>query len=394
MTTHDIIVVGGGIIGAGIAWELAERGKRVLLVDRQQPGQEASWAAAGMLAPGPEYAGAEALVELGSASFALYPEFVRRVEARSAMRTGFREKPAIHLYFGEPAEAEQAATLARFRKARVPLEAIGVGEARRLEPLATPQARCAVLAPREAHVDNRALTTAVLTAAARAGAEVGAGTPVQRLLLSGAKCIGVETPDGKIFSGCVVLAAGPYCSQIEGMAQLAPTRPVRGQMVALRAAGVQLGHVLRSERGYLVPRDDGRIVCGSTLEDAGYEKRLTPAGLRGILDAALELAPQLAGAEVVESWSGLRPDTPDHLPIIGPADMEGLFLATGHFRNGILLAPITVKNVAEWIVEGKPSLDLRAYSPLRFAASLSTASAGAAAGDSAAPKASRRGQDR
>jgi Glycine/D-amino acid oxidases (deaminating) len=155
-------------------------------------------------------------------------------------------------------------------------------------------------------------------------------------------------------------------AQLPGAERFAPTRPVRGQMVALRSPEVTLAHVVRSERGYLVPRNDGRILAGSTMEDAGYDKRVTPAGMQQILAAAVEMIPALAKADVVETWSGLRPGSPDHLPAIGPTGVAGLWMATGHYRNGILLAPVTAHVLAEWICSGKPPLEMDAYSPLRF----------------------------
>jgi len=366
MHPYENIVVGGGIIGAAIAFELGERGARVLLLDRQEPGREASWAAAGMLAPGPEYSAADALVALGKASFELYPEFVRRVEEKSGADVGFRRQPSIHLYFGENAEQERESAAARFAAAGIRLEKISNAEARRLEPHLTPLASAAALSPDEGRVDNCTLTQAVLAAAARSGAEIRGGAGVKRLLINHERCAGVETATEKIPAPCVVVAAGAYCPQIEGLAELAPTRPIRGQMLALRPSEAAVWNVVRSERGYLVPREDGRLIAGSTLEDAGYEKRLTPAGLREILDAVTELVPQLADAAVVESWCGWRPDTPDHLPLIGPADIAGLFVATGHFRNGILLAPATAKYVAEWIVRGQASCELAAFNARRF----------------------------
>ncbi|MFZ1030607.1 MAG: FAD-dependent oxidoreductase, partial [Candidatus Acidiferrales bacterium] len=155
------------------------------------------------------------------------------------------------------------------------------------------------------------------------------------------------------------------------LARYAPVRPVRGQLVALRSPTVKLKKVLRSSRGYLVPRRDGRIIAGSTLENAGFVKQVTPEGIRKILQGAKELAPGLAGAEIVEQWAGLRPDSPDHLPIIGPTEMKGLLIATGHYRNGILLAPVTAKIVRDWIVSGRASFLAESFSPLRFTAARS-----------------------
>ena len=170
-------------------------------------------------------------------------------------------------------------------------------------------------------------------------------------------------------AGHVVIAAGCWTSQIREAATYAPTRPVRGQMVALRNFGKPIRHVLRSEHGYIVPRGHAspqKLVAGSTLENAGYEKAVTSGGIEQILSAVNELVPSLACAEIVETWSGLRPGTPDQLPILGTADLEGLLMATGHYRNGILLAPITAKLVAEWITDCRASLNCEEFSPLRF----------------------------
>jgi glycine oxidase len=168
----------------------------------------------------------------------------------------------------------------------------------------------------------------------------------------------------------VVLAAGAFSGQIAGLMPLAATRPIRGQMAALRSSDARIRRVVRSARGYVVPRDDAtpqRLVTGSTLEDVGFEKRVTPRGLESILIAAQELVPGLAHAEIVEVWCGLRPDTPDHLPLLGPAEFDGLTMATGHYRNGILLAPITAKLVCEWITEQRVSMDWGILNPHRFA---------------------------
>jgi glycine oxidase len=162
------------------------------------------------------------------------------------------------------------------------------------------------------------------------------------------------------------VAAGSFSGGIDWLGRYAPTRPVRGQMLALRSAGVTLRRVVRSESGYLVPRNDGRIIAGSTLEEAGFSKHVTPGGLSKILEAALELVPALADAEIIETWAGLRPGTPDNLPILGPTDIEGLFLATGHFRNGILLAAVTARLLRDWVLGKTIRLETKAFSSLRF----------------------------
>jgi len=194
---------------------------------------------------------------------------------------------------------------------------------------------------------------------------------VTSLAIDGKKCAGVRTSKDEIFhAGQIVLAAGCWSSQIPEAAPYAPTHPVRGQMAALRHSGTPIRHVLRSERGYLVPRgaeSPQTVVVGSTIENAGYEKRVTSGGIEKILSAANEIAPELEKAEIIETWCGLRPGSPDQLPILGPVDIDGLVFATGHYRNGILLAPVTAKLIGEWIVERRTGFDWEMYSPLRFA---------------------------
>ncbi|MGH9795211.1 MAG: glycine oxidase ThiO [Candidatus Acidiferrales bacterium] len=367
--TYDVAIVGAGIIGGAIAWELARAGLRVVLLDRQQAGMEASWAAAGMLAPGAETPDSVPVAPLGRASLALYPEFVAGIEADSGANVEFEPGDALQVFFDEAAERESEAFLALHREFGMRGEVIAPDLARTLEPELSRQARVAVLCEDEARVNGRALTAAVLEAAQRRGAELRAGSAVTSLEIAQGRVTGVHTASGAISAGRVVIAAGCWSGGLEQVAPYAPTRPVRGQMVALRSERVSLRHVLRSHSGYIVPRADGRLVCGSTAEpEAGFEKRVTPEGQQHILAAATELVPALSHAAVVETWSGLRPDTPDHLPSLGPTHVEGLLMATGHYRNGLLLAPITARLMHEWIIEGRAaSFAAEPFSPLRFA---------------------------
>jgi len=211
-------------------------------------------------------------------------------------------------------------------------------------------------------VDNRALTVAVLAAAKSRGVEIRTSSPVESLLCAANRCVGAVVAGERIEAAHTVIAAGCFSSRIEGTARYAPVRPVRGQMVALRSQRVEIGHVLRSEKGYIVPRGSGLCVAGSTLENAGFEKRVTPSGINKILSAALEIAPDLADAEIVETWCGLRPDTPDHLPVLGHGSGR-LLIATGHHRNGILLTPITAKLMSDWIARRAKHSGLRRVQP-------------------------------
>ena len=381
MSAYDVIIVGGGLIGSSIAFELAAENLRVVVLDRQEPGREASWAAAGMLSPGPDSPESSALVPLGKESLRLYPEFVAAIEHASGKSTDFTCNGTLEVFRGPEAESTRNKMVADFRHLGLAATAMSPNEARKLEPSLGPQAAAIAWLPDEATVDPRLLLEAVFAAATYRGAKIRANCPVDALLYAGKVCAGVIAGGQKIAAKEVIISAGSFCGTIADAAhepdphpqlrQYAPVHPVRGQMLALRSASVQLKKVLRSRHGYLVPRCDGRIIAGSTLEDAGFVKQVTPQGVRQILDAALELAPALTDAKIVEEWSGLRPGTPDLLPIIGPTDIAGLWLATGHYRNGILLAPATANIMRDWIVSGKSNFNAENFSPLRFAAAKS-----------------------
>jgi glycine oxidase len=368
--TFDVAIIGGGLIGSAVAFELAGRKLRVVVLDRQQLGRESSWAAAGMLAPGPDSPGSHGstkLVPLARESLRLYPQFVKAIEDASGKPTGFAREGTLEIFHGASGEAARDNFVAEHRRMGLSAEPIRLDSARKMEPSLNSEAGAAAWLADEATIDPRALMDAVLSASANRGAQIRADCAARSLLMEGGRCAGVIAGGQRISADHVVITAGCFSGAMDdGIARYAPTRPVRGQMISLRHRDVKLTRVLRSASGYLVPRLDGRILAGSTLEDAGFEKSVTPAGLQKILSAALELAPALASAEILETWAGLRPGTPDDLPILGPTDMEGLIVATGHYRNGVLLAPITAKLVREWISGGKVSADVEAFSPLRF----------------------------
>jgi glycine oxidase len=366
MKTFDVAIAGGGLIGATIAFELTRAGLHVGLFERHAPGQGSSWAAAGILSPAPENAGMISTVPLGRASLQLYPEFVAAVEEISGQSTGYRARGTLEALFSTDAQEKLSTIIALHHGLGLKAEPVSADDAREMEPALNPELEAAVFRPDEACVDNRALTKAVLAAAERSGVKIFAASNVQSIVKSGARCAGFLVDGEKVESRWTIIAAGCFSSEIDGASYYAPVRPAKGQVIALRATDFSIERVLWSDHLYLVPRNDGRILAGATVEYVGFDQKVTAGGLQKIIEAALQLAPALADAQIEETWAGLRPDAPDHLPIIGPTDLDGLLIATGHFRSGILLAPITAQLIREWITTQNVSLDSARFSPMRF----------------------------
>ncbi|MSR23338.1 MAG: glycine oxidase ThiO [Gemmatimonadetes bacterium] len=365
----DLVVVGGGVIGLAVTREGARRGLRVSLVERGEPGMEATWASAGMLSPIGEVTSAGPFLDLALRSFDGYPPWVRSVEEESGVEVEYRECGKLQV-----ATSDEAA--ARLKARRSLAEAHGLAtdwlaprEVRELEPSVASSVQGGLLLHRDHRVDGRSLARALRASAARAGAEILAGREAREILWNGTRVSGVALADGSALAcGSVLLAAGAWSGRLAGLPHPIPVRPVRGQMLALMSRDVTLRRVVESDNVYLVPRDDGRVLVGATVEEAGFVKACTVAGVGQLLTSALALCPALAGAEILESWSGLRPGTPDGLPILGPSpEAEGLVVATGHFRNGILLAPATARAVGELLTEGRSALLAPEFSPSRFA---------------------------
>ncbi|MGC1484153.1 MAG: glycine oxidase ThiO [Candidatus Acidiferrum sp.] len=366
MKKFDVAIAGGGLIGGSIALELAQAGLRVGLFDRQEPGREASWAGAGILSPAPEGSAMIPLVPLGRASMGIYPGFVHMVEEISGQRAGYRPKGTLQALFARDAREELSTVIALHHGLGLKAEPLSALDARALEPSLNEDLEAAVLRPEEASIDNRALTGAVLEAARRSGVQLFPLSGAEAIWREDDRCVGLNLKNEKIEAQWTVIAAGCFSASIEGAAAYVPVRPAKGQMVALRADDLKIERVLWAEKIYLVPRDDGRILAGATVEHTGFDKTLTAGGIEKILAAAIELSPGLSDARVEETWAGLRPDSPDHLPILGPTDIDGLLIATGHFRSGILLAPITARLVREWVTQRHVSVDWERFSPMRF----------------------------
>ncbi len=373
MKSYDAIVAGGGLIGCAIALELARNDFRVALFDSREPGREASWASAGILSPAPESPAMISTVEIGKASLSMYPAFIEQVEELSGLPTGFRKKGTLTALLSRHAREELSTIIALNRGLGLKAEALSAQEARELEPALTEEIEAAVLRPDEASVDNRLLAKALLEAARRSGVEIHAGAAVEAVWREGSQCHGVTVRGEKIAAKHTIVAAGAFSSGIAGAEDYAPVRPAKGQMISLRCEAAKIERVLWAERIYVVPRNDERILCGATVEHVGFDKTVTAGGVHANLDAAIELAPVLATARIEESWAGLRPDTPDHLPILGTTDIEGLLIATGHYRSGVLLTPITAKLIGEFIAQKTPTVDCDKFSPLRFQAAKESA---------------------
>jgi len=366
MKTYDAVIAGGGIIGSSIALELASVGLKVAVFDTQKPGREASWASAGMISPSPENPAMASLLPLSLASVCLYPEFMGLVEELSGQSVGYRRVGALDLLFTEEETAGISEILGQHRAAGLKAEALTREQARALEPGLSPEIRAAIHRPDEASLDNRLFTEATVEAARRKGVEIFSGNGAKALCFEGNTCAGLQLETGRVVARWTVIAAGCFSARIEGAAPYAPVIPAKGQMMALRCNAVRLERDLWLGHNYLVPRNDGRIIAGATVEYEGFDRSVTAAGLQQILNAALSVLPRLEKARVEETWAGLRPDSPDHLPILGPTDRDGLLIATGHFRSGILLTPVTARLVREWITSQKVSVDWAPFSPLRF----------------------------
>lgn len=366
MRSYDAVIAGGGLIGASIALELAQVGLRVGLFDAQEPGREASWASAGIISAAPENPSAIPLLPLARASATLYPTFVEILKEITGNDVGYRPYGTLEALLRGNVREELSTLIAVHHGLGLKAEALSTEEARNLEPVLSEHTEAAILRPEEASVDNRALTRAVLNAAQARGAEIYAEAAVQSLWLEGSRCVGVKLSQDKISARWTVVAAGCFSSRIRGAEVYAPVVPAKGQMAALRSDKVTIRRTLWSDNVYLVPRNDGRILAGATVEHVGYDRTVTAGGIQKILAAAIELAPLLEDARIEETWAGLRPDTPDHLPILGPVDVDALLFATGHFRSGVLLAPLTAQLIREWIMSQQISVDCQRFSPMRF----------------------------
>jgi len=359
-------------MGLGIAWRLAQSGCPVTVYDAGEAARGASWAAAGMLAAAVETEpGEEKLLALTLESQRLWPDFARELEAVSGIAIGYRDEGTMVVALTRD-DAEQLHFTYEFQKGLgLELQWLSGGEARRREPHLRPGIPAAVLSAQDHQVENRLLGRALADAARRAGVVLHEHCPVRELSLAAGRACGVVTDRGCDRADAVVLAAGAWSREIGGIprSHLPPVRPIKGQMLALRMdpGTPLLRHVMWLPRGgYLVPRLDGRLLVGGTVEERGFDGSLTAGGLLALIEGAWRAVPAIEELPVAETWVGFRPGSRDDAPMLGPSGIDRLVIATGHHRNGILLTPVTARSISAYVLTGRLPESVQPFTPERF----------------------------
>ena len=362
----DVLILGGGIIGCALAEELARHGQRVMVIERGRIGEEASSAAAGILSAQSDLTAPDAFFELCQASRKMYPRWIAHLERRSGVSVGYHVEGLLYLAMTSQEEKAMERRAKWQRKRGLRVERWSRKEIQRHEPRVDGRIRCGFHFPTEAQVDNVLLMRSLALACRTSDVTLLERAAVRRLLMRGQAIRGVETDQGPIEAPIVVNCLGSWASMGGRFPVPLPIEPARGQMLAFRGPRGVFHRPIMSERAYVVQRRDGRLLVGSTVEFAGFEKALTLEGLHGILCGLRHLSSALDDCTFLEAWAGFRPCSTDRLPILGNTPIDGLHVATGHFRHGILLAPITARLMTELVLDDRPALDLRPFSPARF----------------------------
>ncbi len=363
------IVMGGGIIGCSVAWRLAAEGVVTTVLERGRVGQEASWAAAGMIAPQAEAEGPGPFFDFCMKARDTFDGIVDRLVRDGGVDPEYDRAGILYVALDADERVQLERRASWQRSVGAPLEELSGAEARRVEPMLSPEAVYAIHMPTNRRTDNRKLTQAYAAAARKAGAEFVEGARVEALATRGERAVGVLMDDGSTLEADVVVnAAGAWAGEIRGLeADRVKLHPVRGQIVCFEVAPETIGPALFSLRGYVVPRRDGRLLAGSTMEEAGYDKSVTLAGLDKIARGAAAIVPTLGAAAFREAWAGLRPATRDLLPVLGfSPSVSNVLWAAGHFRSGILLSAITGEIIADLVKGRRPAVELSAFSAARF----------------------------
>ncbi|NNE17492.1 MAG: glycine oxidase ThiO [Myxococcales bacterium] len=363
----DVIVVGGGLMGCSVAYRLAKDGARVLVLERSVPGAEASSAAAGILGPSMESFEDALALQLGRRSRELHAELADELDELFGVDVGFRRSGVVKLAFDEEELAALDAQASTLRLHGIRCSRWSLEELVEEEPAANQDAFGALCIPEDAQVEPKKLLSAVALGAEHDGVTFQIGSTVHSVNVEGGRVRGVQLGDQVIEADRLVVAAGSWTTLIPGLPLDSETIfPVRGQMIATETRPPLFRRVVFGAGGYVVTRPDGRVLCGSTMEKVGFQRGITFGGMADVIRKASRIAPSLRDASIHEHWSSFRPGTPDGLPLVGETRIEGLFLASGHYRNGILLAPLTAELIAE-AMAGKPgSRESDALSPKRF----------------------------
>ena len=350
----DVVIVGAGVIGLAIAHELLSQGTRVTLVDQGEPGRGASWASAGVLAPQGALPWYRPYLDLCLASRDLFADWSAHLLEETGIDVEYRTDGGLQVAFDDEESEELVQRYRHQQELGLPVERLTAQEVRALEPMLSPETRSGLLFEGMHQVENRRLVQALVAAVKGRGGEFRIGNPVIDLINRRNRAAGVVLPGERIGAGRVVIAAGAWSGLLNWIpGQPPPVQPVRGQIVCVDGSGLTpLRRVIYGLGQYLVPRRDGRVLLGATVEKAGFDATVTAGGLSAVMKEGLRMAPGLAGAPVVETWAGLRPMSKDGKPILGPSNLERLVLATGHYRNGILLAPVTGRLIADYLSTG------------------------------------------
>lgn len=364
----DCLVVGGGIIGLSLAYELSRRGMRVTLVEQGDWGGQASSAAAGMLAPLKEFKEPGPMLDMGMESLALYPEWVAELEEMTGGDVQLSLEGLLTVALNEEEQQQLSAKYDWQKEAGHALHWLSqTAQVKEVEPLLTEQVQAAIYSPYEGHINNRMLLRALATACRLQGVHLLSGCVVSGIAVKGGKVVGVESSAGSLRAQQTVITSGAWAGiMLEMLGVSVPIRPVRGQIAAVSSVGIPLRTVIFGSAGYLTPKKDGKIVLGATEDECGFQRDVTMAGLASILQGTMPYVPALHSATFLEAWGGLRPATEDGKPLIGPVPgWQGLSIAGGHFRNGILLSPITAKWMADFLEKGATTR-FEPFLPARF----------------------------
>ncbi len=366
----EVLVIGGGVIGLAVARELHKKGVRqITIVERGEIGGEASYAAAGMLAPNVEALPTDDFYRLCAESLGLYPEFAVELYDETGIDIELDRSGTLYLAFTDEDVDEMRPRFERQVKAGLPIEHLTAEETRRVEPFVSPEVRESLFFKNDWQIENRKLLAALRKYAESNGMEICEGVKIDHLTTEAGRVTGAAGATASFFAGKTLLATGAWTSFIKlGDATLPVNiKPIRGQMISFHTAKRLFQRVLYTSRGYIVPRTDGKILVGATVEDVGFDKNVSDSGVEFLRETALEISPSLGNLGIVDKWAGLRPMSADALPVLGQiVSFRDLLVATAHFRNGILLAPLTGKLMAGKLAENADSDYFRTFGPGRF----------------------------